>query len=204
MRCCSHANIPQGRISPRGDTLSPRGLCAGSSPSTVTPSSTPSNPRRCGGAELHAASSSASCRLPAFLALYRICDFLRHQHHLLPACPTLRPRREPHGPARSGWRRPPRSRRSLYRSARSCRGRPRSARARLSERALEPAPSHREARTKDQFFGRHALYLRRAFHVSQLAPAAVAACFPRSHPRKMSLVACINRWPASTRCPRFL
>ena len=84
---------------------------------------------------------AAGC--PPFLRSTGSATFLRHPHHLLPACPTLRPRREPHGPARSGWRMPPRSRRSLYRNARSCRGRPRSARARLSERALEPAPSHR-------------------------------------------------------------
>src|SRR5215204_3647545 len=34
-----------------------------------------------------------------------------------------------------------------------------------------------EARIKDQLFGRHALYLRRALHVSQLTPVVVAARF---------------------------
>src|SRR5215213_9132204 len=34
-----------------------------------------------------------------------------------------------------------------------------------------------ETRIKDKLFGRHALYLRRAFHVSQLAPVVVAARF---------------------------
>ena len=65
---------PKG-VSPLGEIRSPlEDYVLGLSPSTVTPSSTPSNPRHCGGAELHAASSSACCRLPAFLALYEICD----------------------------------------------------------------------------------------------------------------------------------
>ena len=45
-------------------------------------------------------------------------------------------------------------------------------------------PPATEARTKDQFFGLHALYLRRAFHVSQLAPVVVAACFSAKLPEE--------------------
>ena len=50
---------PKG-VSPLGESVSPlEDYVLGLSPSTVTPTPTPSNPRRCGGAQLHAASSSA-------------------------------------------------------------------------------------------------------------------------------------------------
>ena len=65
---------PKG-VSPLGESVSPlEDYVLGLSPSTVTPTPTSSHPRRCGGAQLHGASSSACCRLPAFLALYGICD----------------------------------------------------------------------------------------------------------------------------------
>jgi hypothetical protein len=53
--------------------------------------------------------------------------------------------------------------------------------------------------------GIHPLRGPRSLPVAELADVEVASTpsFPslRSHPRKMSLAACIKRWPSTTRCP---
>ena len=109
----------------------------------------------------------------------------------------------PRNRVRSGWRRPRRSLRSLGRRDPSCPGSSRSRSGRRNGHARAPASSRTSVRTPPTR-EHHRFDYRRALPVAELSHVVVARLSVRQRrrvqPRKMSLAACIRRWPATTRC----
>ena len=106
--------------------------------------------------------------------------------------------------ARSGRRRPRRSRRWPGRRRRCCPGRTRSRSVPRTGRGPEPGSPPDPGVDGHQARG-HGVDVGRALPVAQLADIEVALLSVEPgdpcQPRKMSLDACIRRWPATTRWP---